>query len=78
MRNEAHRFGITHHRGKRRKANLSKSELHQIKGIGPKTQFALIKQFKSVKRIKASSLEEIEKVIGKAKAAIVFETLKKN
>ena len=78
LRNEAHRFGITHHRGKRRKANLSKSELHQIKGIGPKTQFALIKQFKSVKRIKASSLEEIEKVIGKVKAEILFKTFKKN
>lgn len=78
LRNEAHRFGITHHRGKRRKATLSKSELNQIKGIGPKTQLALIKQFKSVKRIKGSSLEEIEKVIGKAKAEIVFKTFKKN
>jgi len=78
LRNEAHRFGITHHRGKRRKATLNKSELNQIKGIGPKTQLALIKQFKSVKRIKASSVEEMEKVIGKAKAEIVFKTFKKN
>lgn len=77
LRNEAHRFGITHHRSKRRKSTLNKSELNQIKGIGPKTQMALIKQFKSVKRMKEASLEDLIKVIGKAKASIVFNTLDK-
>ncbi len=74
-RNEAHRFGITHHRSKRRKDTLSKSELAGIKGIGPKTQAELIRHFKSVKRIKEAPFHEIEDLIGKAKAKILRENL---
>lgn len=71
MRNEAHRFGITHHRNRRSKAAIT-SELTSINGIGPKTQEDLMKAFKTVNNIKKSSLEELEKVIGKSKSTIVF------
>lgn len=71
MRNEAHRFGITHHRNQRSKSALV-SELLQIEGIGPKTQQDLMKAFKTVNKIKETELSEIEKVIGKAKAKIVW------
>jgi excinuclease ABC subunit C len=71
MRNEAHRFGITHHRNRRSKAAIT-SELTSIDGIGPKTQEDLMKAFKTVNRIKVASLEDLEKVIGRSKSAIVF------
>ncbi|MCM5662059.1 excinuclease ABC subunit UvrC [Galbibacter mesophilus] len=71
LRNEAHRFGITFHRNKRSKAAIS-SELENIEGIGEKTANDLLKKFKSVKRIKEASLDEIEAVIGKSKAEKVF------
>ena len=71
MRNEAHRFGITHHRNKRSKAALT-SELTQIKGIGSKTHEDLMLAFKTVSRIQAANMEELASVIGKAKAKIVF------
>ena len=71
LRNEAHRFGITHHRNKRSKESLT-SELTQIKGIGPNTHEDLIKSLKSIKKIKSSSLEELTSIIGKAKATLVF------
>ena len=67
IRNEAHRFGITHHRKKRRKGNLGTS-LDKIKGIGPKTVKLLITHFGSVKKIKGSKKEELEKLVGKIKA----------
>lgn len=70
MRNEAHRFGITHHRNRRSKSAIQ-SELLNIPGIGPKTQQELMKAFKTVARIKDSSQAELESVIGKAKAAVV-------
>ncbi len=70
MRNEAHRFGITHHRNKRSKAALT-SELTEIKGIGPKTHEDLMIRFKTVKAIKDASLEELTKEIGLAKAQII-------
>lgn len=76
LRNEAHRFGITHHRNKRSKSAIQ-SELLEVKGIGEKTQVELMKYFKSVKRIKEASLEELEVVIGKAKAALLFQFLNK-
>lgn len=76
LRNEAHRFGITHHRNKRSKGAIQ-SELLSIKGIGEKTQIELIKAFKSVNRIKQASPEEIASIIGQAKAKIVIEALKK-
>jgi len=70
MRNEAHRFGITHHRNKRSKAALT-SELTQIAGIGPKTHEELMKRFKTVSAIKNASLEDLTKEIGLAKAKLV-------
>ena len=76
LRNEAHRFGITHHRNKRSKSAIQ-SELLEVKGIGEKTQVELMKYFKSVKRIKEASLEELEVVIGKGKAALLFQFLNK-
>jgi len=73
LRDEAHRFGITHHR-KRRSKNQITSELDEISGIGSKTKTLLIKQFKSIKKIKEASKEDLEKAIGKSKAEkiIVF------
>lgn len=70
LRNEAHRFGITHHRNKRSKNSIT-SELTQIKGIGSSTQESLIKHFKSVSKVKSASLEELTEIIGAAKAKIV-------
>ena len=75
MRNEAHRFGITHHRNKRSKGAL-KSELTEIDGVGPKTFELLMKQFKSLKRLKEASLESIQAVVGDAKGLVVYEGLK--
>ena len=76
MRDEAHRFGITHHRKKRSKAQVV-SELDSIKGIGAKTKELLIKTFKSVKRIKETDYQEIAALIGKSKAEILIKGLKK-
>jgi len=70
LRNEAHRFGITHHRNKRSKGALV-SELTQIKGIGEKTYEELIRNFKSFKRVKNASLEELIEVVGAAKAKVI-------
>ena len=70
LRDEAHRFGITHHRSKRQKATI-KSILTDIEGIGFATAQALLRKFKSVKNIQKADLEEIQKVIGKAKAEII-------
>ncbi len=74
MRDEAHRFGITHHRLRRSNASL-KSELTQIKGIGEKTFELLMKKYKSVKKLKKVSLEDLSKEIGESKAKLVFESL---
>lgn len=77
LRNEAHRFGITHHRNKRGKS-LVKSELHEIEGIGPKTATSLIREIGSVKRIKEATLEELSQVIGEAKGQIVWKYFNKD
>ena len=77
MRDEAHRFGITHHRNRRSKSQIV-SELDDIKGIGPKTAEALLKHFKSVKRIREASLEDIAALIGSSKAQIVKTALNAN
>jgi len=74
LRDEAHRFGITHHRNKRSKSQV-RSALDDIKGIGPKTRTLLLKHFKSVKRIKEASEEEIAMVVGAFKARIVVKAL---
>ena len=73
LRNEAHRFGISFHRNKRSKAAIS-SELESIKGIGERTAEDLLKTFKSVKRIKQASMEDLTKAIGLSKAKKVYES----
>lgn len=73
LRNEAHRFGITFHRNKRSKAAIN-SELEQIEGIGRKTAQDLLKNFKSVKRIKEASVADLAEAIGISKAKKVYET----
>jgi excinuclease ABC subunit C len=75
MRDEAHRFGITHHRNRRSKSQIV-SELDGIKGIGEQTATTLLQHFKSVKRIKDASFEDIAAVIGPAKAKLIVENLK--
>ena len=72
MRDEAHRFGITHHRNRRSKETIV-SKLTEIKGIGDETATELLKTFKSVARIKKTSFEDIAGVVGPAKAKLVKE-----
>ena len=74
IQNEVHRFAITFHRDKRSKSQ-TKSALDEIKGIGEKTKTTLLKEFKSVKRLKETSLEEITAIVGEAKAKIIKENL---
>ena len=73
IQDEVHRFAITFHRDKRSKRQTI-SELDSIKGIGEKSKQLLLKQFKSVKRIKEASMEELVAVIGKAKAEIILKS----
>ncbi|MBO7194082.1 MAG: excinuclease ABC subunit UvrC [Bacteroidaceae bacterium] len=75
IQDEVHRFAITFHRDKRSKRQTA-SELDNIKGIGVKSKISLLNHFKSVKRIKEASLEELVSVVGKSKAEIIFEGLK--
>jgi excinuclease ABC subunit C len=77
MRNEAHRFGITHHRNKRSKGALG-TALTEIEGIGEKTAEDLLRHFKSVKRIKEASEGDIAAVVGPAKAKLVRSFFEKN
>ena len=74
MRNEAHRFGISHHRNKR-SAGAITSELDVLNGIGEKTKEVLFKEFKTIKNMRSKSLEELEKIIGKVKALKVYNFL---
>jgi len=76
IRDEVHRFGITHHR-KRRAKGVFKNELEEVKGIGKETANRLLKEFKSVKNIREKDVSEISKIIGKTKAAILLNELKK-
>ena len=76
MRDEAHRFGITHHRNRRSKGTIV-SKLTEIKGIGDETATELLKIFKSVARIKKTSLEDLAKVVGPAKALLVVKYFEK-
>ena len=76
MRNEAHRFGITHHRNKRSKGALQ-SEITQIEGIGQKTQESLMNSFKTVSDIREATKEESTKVIATANATIILEYFNK-
>lgn len=77
LRNEAHRFGITHHRNKRSKSAIT-NELEQISGIGKQTVVSLLKQFKSAKRVGLATFEELESVVGKSKAAIINDHYQNN
>ncbi len=70
LRDEAHRFAITFHRQKRSKSSLV-SELDQIKGIGPSTKQLLYNEFKSIKRIKEVTIEDLTNVIGESKAQLI-------
>jgi excinuclease ABC subunit C len=72
MRDEAHRFGITHHRNRRSKGTIV-SKLTEIKGIGDETATELLKTFKSVARIKKTSLDDLATVVGPAKAKLVLD-----
>ena len=70
-RDEAHRFGITFHR-KKRSDNFLKSELDDIKGIGPKAKTIMLKEFKTISGIKEASMERLTEALGAAKAGIVY------
>ncbi len=72
LRNEAHRFGITFHRNKRSKSAIQ-SELEQIPSIGKQTITTLLSKFKSAKRVKSASFEELEKEIGHSRAQKVYQ-----
>ena len=72
LRNEAHRFGITFHRNKRSKSAI-KSELEQIPDVGAQTITTLLRKFKSAKRVKEASLEELKAAIGHARAMKVHD-----
>jgi excinuclease ABC subunit C len=72
MRDEAHRFGITHHRGRREKGSL-KSELPGIKGIGPLTEQKLLKRFKSMAGVRKANFEQLKETVGQSKARIVLD-----
>ncbi len=74
IQDEVHRFAISFHRNKRSKSQIH-SALDDINGIGEKTKDTLIKKFKSVKRIKEQTEEELAEVIGKTKAKIIFDNL---
>ena len=77
LRNEAHRFGIEHHRNKRSKTALN-SELESIVGIGQKTILELLKNFKSVQRVSFAKLDELEHVVGTSKASIIYNYYQNN
>ena len=77
LRDEAHRFGISFHRKIRSKKQVA-SELDNIKGIGEKTSAILLSKYKSVKRIKEISFEELEKLIGNSKSLIIYKHFNKN
>jgi excinuclease ABC subunit C len=74
LRNEAHRFGIRLHRNKRSKGAIN-SALESIPGVGEKTATNLLKKFKSVKRIKAATIEELSQIIGPILAKKIYEHL---
>lgn len=74
LRDEAHRFGITHHRNRRSKGQTV-SELDSIKGVGEKSRTALLSKFKSVKGLREADLDAIAEVIGPARASIVYSAL---
>ena len=72
VRDEAHRFGVRHHRTRRTNSTI-KSELEEIPGVGDRTIEMLLSKLKSVKRIKEANLETLEEILGKSKGKIVFD-----
>ncbi|WP_439479571.1 excinuclease ABC subunit UvrC [Chryseobacterium aquaticum] len=72
VRDEAHRFGVRHHRTRRTNSTI-KSELEEIPGVGEKTIEILLSKLKSVKRIKEANLETLEEILGKSKGKIVYD-----
>jgi excinuclease ABC subunit C len=76
LRNEAHRFSITHHRNKRSNNSLT-NEFEQIPGIGKQTIVSLLKHFKSTKRVSKASFEAVEKIVGKSKATKIINYYQK-
>lgn len=74
LRDEAHRFGITHHRNRRSKSQTV-SELDSIKGVGEATRDALLKHFRSVKRIREATTDAIAEIVGPAKARLIKDAL---
>ncbi|WP_028891676.1 excinuclease ABC subunit UvrC [Tenacibaculum sp. 47A_GOM-205m] len=76
LRNEAHRFGITFHRNKRSKSAIQ-SELEQIPDIGKQTITNLLRKFKSAKRVKTASLEELKEVVGNSRAQKIYQYYQK-
>jgi len=72
LRNEAHRFGIEHHRNRRSKSALH-SELESIPGIGEKTRVQLLKVFKSAQRVSFAKLDELEQIVGVSKAQKIYK-----
>lgn len=75
IQDEVHRFAIAFHKDKRSKSQ-TKSELDKIKGIGEKTKVLLLRHFKSVKRIREASFDELKEVIGEAKTKALLNGLK--
>ncbi|KFF17597.1 excinuclease ABC subunit UvrC [Chryseobacterium sp. JM1] len=72
VRDEAHRFGVKHHRTRRKNSTI-KSELEEIPGVGEKTIELLLSKLKSVKRIRESSMETLEEILGKSKAKVIYD-----
>ncbi|WP_343687894.1 excinuclease ABC subunit UvrC [Chryseobacterium gleum] len=77
VRDEAHRFGVKHHRTRRKNSTI-KSELEEIPGVGEKTIELLLSKLKSVKRIKEANLETLEEILGKSKAKVIWEFFNAN
>jgi excinuclease ABC subunit C len=76
IRDEVHRFGISFHRNKRSKGTF-KNDLESIQGIGEKTATQLLQRFRSVKKIKETSFEDLVVVVGKSKAKLISDHLQK-
>ncbi|MCW4451398.1 excinuclease ABC subunit UvrC [Kaistella sp. BT6-1-3] len=77
VRDESHRFGVKHHRTRRKNSTI-KSELEQIPGIGEKAIELLLSKLKSVKRVKESSRETLEEILGKSRGGLVWEYFNPN
>ncbi len=77
VRDEAHRFGVKHHRTRRSNSTI-KSELEEIPGVGEKTIELLLKKLKSVKRIREANQETLEEILGRVKAKVVWEFFNEN